>query len=431
MTFNSNTKGFTLVELLVVIAIIGMLIALLLPAVQAAREAARRMTCTNQIKQIVLAVHNHHNTYNDLPALMHDSRWLRFKQSNGDLIHAVDMYNFHLSILPFCEQQAVYQDVVTSCQQANGRTGNQRGYLPFSWNEADGKTLIVGGSGSTGGTQGTDWKRNPLTHQIPGLICPSDSAAAPPPVSGSATTFSEVGRTSYVGCYGDWWRGVQDSPANEANFNVGTTGWPDPYTRGFFAIGGITAAGRGEGSNANFSSIRDGLSNTIALSETAVAFNPSGRDYRAVTACSYNGGTQIFSGVTPAMCAASKGANGMTNATKLVRRKGTRYANGNPCYTGFVTANSPNSASCSHDDSNNNERRFHMGTATSYHTGGVNAGMGDGAVRFVSDTIDAGTPSSTGPITGSGLQARLAGGPSPFGVWGALGSTDGSESASF
>ncbi|MCU0959555.1 MAG: DUF1559 domain-containing protein [Pirellulaceae bacterium] len=97
--------GFTLVELLVVIAIIGILVALLLPAVQAAREAARRIQCANNCKQIGLALHNYHDTFKALPMAW----WL-------DMTTAVPRLNGHswgIDILPFIEQTALYTEFNT------------------------------------------------------------------------------------------------------------------------------------------------------------------------------------------------------------------------------------------------------------------------------------------------------------------------------
>ncbi len=107
--------GFTLIELLVVIAIIAILVALLLPAVQQAREAARRSQCTNNMKQMGLALHNYHDTYNLFPA-----------GARGPTIHRIpgikNSPNWRVSLLPYIDQANVFNQLNFSASFAAGRT---------------------------------------------------------------------------------------------------------------------------------------------------------------------------------------------------------------------------------------------------------------------------------------------------------------------
>lgn len=148
-------KAFTLVELLVVIAIIGVLIALLLPAVQQAREAARRMQCSNHLKQLGVALHNFHSTYNAFPM-------------GNDTEH-----NWKISILSFIEQGVVYDQ------------------LDFS--------------GTYGNFDGRTFTNNKILYEVtvPGLVCPSSTLPGRNPAmtyTGTAPNWSQV--HDYVGISG-------------------------------------------------------------------------------------------------------------------------------------------------------------------------------------------------------------------------------------
>ena len=146
-------KAFTLVELLVVIAIIGVLVGLLLPAVQAAREAARRMQCSNHLKQIGIAIHNYHDAFRSTP-----THFTTAGTSSG--VPTSGFYSWLAMILPFVEQQNLYNSIdfrIALADRSNyGNSGNFTNYTisPSHPNAAAAATLI------------------------PGFLCPSDPAGS-------------------------------------------------------------------------------------------------------------------------------------------------------------------------------------------------------------------------------------------------------------
>src|SRR4051794_11742030 len=127
--------GFTLVELLVVIAIIGVLVALLLPAVQAAREAARRMQCGNNLKQLALGLQNYHDTFLYLPY------GARTKHPVGATSGGVWGSSWLVATLPFCEQRPLF-DKIAILDNSNSGTGYDSGTIQAAAHNAKIKYML-------------------------------------------------------------------------------------------------------------------------------------------------------------------------------------------------------------------------------------------------------------------------------------------------
>lgn len=225
---NQPRRAFTLVELLVVIAIIGILVALLLPAVQSAREAARRMQCSNNLKQLGLALHNYHLTNGRFPlGASHDNA------ANWGSIHNDHHGSFLVGLLPYIEQQNLYD----AC---NFKTDtNFNSVMP------DGKKVA------------TVW--------LSGLICPSDEKKiwdGNPLYHSSAATTKGLGFTSshYAASMGSQAFGA--CPFGGNMFKNG------PSFHGHDATGNeISGVFSHLAWGAAIEEIRDGTSNTIAIGE--------------------------------------------------------------------------------------------------------------------------------------------------------------------
>jgi prepilin-type N-terminal cleavage/methylation domain-containing protein/prepilin-type processing-associated H-X9-DG protein len=343
-------SGFTLVELLVVIAIIGILIALLLPAVQAAREAARRTTCNNNMKQLGLALHNYHDTHRALPFL-------------SVLATAKNPYVSGLvALLPFVEQDPLYKQI-TSRSTFNGVT-----YDPYDKYPSPSLNY-------------PPWKT-----QIPAYVCPSDPGANTRRPDGSS---AGCGRNNYCFSVGDW------SPDT----------W-DSVSRGPFACRRVF----------NFSAITDGLSNTIAMGERCLGVADGQRVKGGAVVHPSSVSTSPTSN-SPIACMSTLGSGGMykSGLTYSPWRGGGLWFMGFPTTTMINTILPPNGPTCMNQDDGSYEM---LVPPTSYHPGGVTVLWCDGAVSFVSDTID----------TGNLAKPSKSSGESPYGVWGAMGSKDGSES---
>ena len=333
---NRTQPGFTLVELLVVIAIIGILVALLLPAVQAAREAARRMQCTNRLKQLGLANHNYHDVYRSLPPMMCGTMGTSDDDSSGYYMSGI------VSLLPFFEQQQIYD------------YAKRHNFGPRPW-------LTT---------------YNTWTVRIPTLLCPSDEEL-----------FDGVfGNCSYDFCLG-----------TTVHNNSAIVDVADPQPNGCYNIIGPPNFHR---QPFRFRDIRDGTSNTVAMSERRignhdlwfdianVAINivaASGTDstdtqewYDAcwATANLYNGRRYNDTGVQ---------TYDSPPVTGAAAKPGQRWQDGRPYYAGFTTIIPPNGPSCT---TINGDWDKGVYTASSRHPTIVNVLLADGSVRQVGNSID-------------------------------------------
>jgi prepilin-type N-terminal cleavage/methylation domain-containing protein/prepilin-type processing-associated H-X9-DG protein len=361
-TTRARWKGFTLIELLVVIAIIAVLIALLLPAVQSAREAARRAQCTNNLKQLGLAVHNYHSTYNAFPA---ECMWMGATYGSASLGGSWGWNaSWPVSLLPNLEQAPLYNAY------------NQ------GWNPDPQFANNVGINTTVTFTA------------LSVLLCPSDNQKARPNYP-----FAPMNYAGNAGGPGviNWQDGMivdmfTCSTTNQIPINgwpVGTCWWGADSNFAYFGMEGVT----------------DGSSNTGLFSEHLLGF-PSGQSGSQPTSSIGDSKRGIYYANLPTYTV--MGTGNMTLALQGVQTCQSLPAN-SPSNSGwwigfswtlgfpwhipvnrYTHNNTPNKLTCfnPNDQCCGFGGTDPMSTATSNHPGGVNVCFADGSVRFVKDSVN-------------------------------------------
>jgi Tfp pilus assembly protein PilE len=381
-----NVRAFTLVELVVVIAFIGILIALLLPAVQAAREAARRMQCTNHLKQFGLAAHTYHDATNAFPAARSclGSRYASGQNTNSNYNPAsadpalsnvnrvVGGWSVAVILMPYMEQGPLYEQLVSYAERADGDPAGPR--LVFPWSSA-GTFPALGTSVNT-------------------FLCPSDGEARSPGLD------HRQGRLSYVTCRGDGgWNN------NRARIDEGSA-IAQVSARGVFRVGEYAGLG----------AISDGTSNTVMFSESVTA-SATGAGVTGPVNGNFitYGGIYNSGAVVPAECMLRK-INAKNYDRDLAGQnwRGNRIGDGRMILNGFVTVLPPNGPNCSYGS----DDVWGFMSPSSNHTGGVNATLADASVQFISETVHTGDLEANQRVSGE----------SPYGAWGAMGTAAGGES---
>jgi prepilin-type N-terminal cleavage/methylation domain-containing protein/prepilin-type processing-associated H-X9-DG protein len=328
-----RSRGFTLVELLVVIAIIGVLVSLLLPAVQAAREAARRMQCQNNMKQLGLALHNYYDTYNRFPAAGRGQN-----QGPGD--PGVSPPNGQVkgtqglvSLLPYIEQQALYD-----------RFDFRQAFTQFI-QRADAVGSVVGDAALNGHAALSET-------ELATFLCPSD-------ISGNRDEIRRLAGWHYGPAPGFIASKTNYDFVTYASemFNGFRWRWRDWGSDGH---GGGTRNERmfGWESDCTMANVQDGLSNTFMMGETT-RWHANGNSF----AWAYRG--WVMAGVDPCH------GNSPTNSGLNVWHQPWIH---------------PQWQSPPYQPSRGKARSWWV-PAASCHPGGVNFTMGDGSVQFVPQTI--------------------------------------------